>query len=227
MRVGKVAVSKTMKILLLPGYACTSAIWRPLLAEMRAEADFAVVDWPVGLVPQFHSVSAFCDWLAGTVELANYDFIAGHSMGGIAALMLAAQGKTGRASIVLVESFITAPGIFFRNIMMPGNRSPEAQGVLSMLESEKSRYSAVLREELRGSDLSAQVENCPVPIHAFYGDRGCGKLETVIENLAWSNKVKEKVTPAAIPDACHFPMVENAPAVAAALRRIIGGCTRW
>lgn len=215
-----------MKVLLLPGYACTSAIWRPLLAEMRAEADFTAVDWPVGLVSQFHSVSAFCGWLAGAVKLADYDFIVGHSMGGMAALMLAAQGKTGRASIVLVESFITAPGIFFRNIIMPGNKSSEAQGVLSMLESEKGRYSADLREELRGSDLSAQVENCPVPIHAFHGDRGCGKLETVIENLGWSNEVKAKVILTAIPNSCHFPMVENAPAVAAALRRIIGGSSR-
>jgi len=209
------------RILLLPGYACSSLIWRKLPYEIGGEAECTLVDWPSVITPGFNRVEDLCEWLVSSARLAEYDVICGHSMGGMAALNLAAAGKTGGAAIVLVESFITPPGPFFRNIIMPGNDSPEAREIVAMLEREKPRFSPALREELRNSDLSPLIERIAAPVFSLYGDRGCGDAGKVSENLGWGKAVRSKVSLGIIRDACHFPMVENAPEVAEALRGVI------
>ena len=209
------------RILLLPGYACSSLIWRKLSDGIKGEAECVLVDWPSVITPGFNRVLDFCEWLQHSLCLSEYDVICGHSMGGMVALNLAAAGKTGGAAIVLIESFITPPGPFFRNIIMPGNDSPEAREILAMLEREKPRFSPALRGELRNSDLSPLTGRISVPVLAMYGDRGCGDAGRVMDNLGWSEPVSGRISLKVIRDACHFPMVENAPETAAALRGII------
>ena len=102
------------KGLVLPGYACSSQIWDSIRVQLDALYDVTWVDWPHELTAGFHSVTAFADWLYPTTRQAHYDFVIGHSMGGLVALELAQREKPMSQKIVLIETFLLHPTLSFR-----------------------------------------------------------------------------------------------------------------
>lgn len=198
------------KGLVLPGYACTSQIWGSIRTQMDAIYDMAWVDWPRELTPGFHSVSAFTDWLYPSARQMRYDFVIGHSMGGLVALELAQRHKVLRRKVVLIETFLLPPGPFFRSLFLNSARIEDVQPINDMLERERGFYSLELQETLKQGNLSLRICNLGTHFHAIYGDRGCDNPDHVVRELAWSQELRHWGDVAVIRNACHFPMIENA-----------------
>jgi pimeloyl-ACP methyl ester carboxylesterase len=210
-----------MKILFLPGYACTSEIWLPLRAQLEAEHSTVAVDWPRLAISAYDKIQDFARWLTTeSLDASRYDCIVGHSMGGLVALEWLASGAGAARHLVLVESFLLPPPPFFRNLLREEGTAL-AQAVHQMLEQERRHYSPGLQESLRLVDLTGCLSRLNGDVHALYGDRGCGSAKRVAAELDWPEAVSECVEVHVIRDACHFPMLENPQGTAAALRRIL------
>lgn len=207
--------------LFLPGYACTASIWQPVAERLAGFCACERVEWPIALLPGFMRVADFGDWLCSTYALRDYDFIAGHSMGGLVALH-AAEALPHDATVILVETFLLPPPQFFRNLLLTPDASPAVRAVPEMLAREGAHYAPMLRESLRAVDLRAQVLALPQRVCALYGDRGSGDIAAVRDALAWPADLAARVPVRAVPSACHFPMLENVDATSEAIRTLTG-----
>jgi pimeloyl-ACP methyl ester carboxylesterase len=207
--------------LVLPGYACTSQIWRLVRPELDADFDITWVDWPREFTPGFHTVEAFASWLRRTIRLIDYDFMVGHSMGGLVALELAKKDRGFLRQIILIESFLQSPAPFFQNIFLEKSPEREERLIREMLDREKAFYSPNLREALQHIDVSRAAASLEPKLDAVYGDRGCEEQGRVQQELAWPSELRNRVEVSVVPDACHFPMIENSRMTAQLLRDIL------
>jgi pimeloyl-ACP methyl ester carboxylesterase len=198
-----------MKGLVLPGYACTSQIWAAIRKQFDALYEVDWIDWPRELTPEFHSVTAFADWLYPSIRKGRYDFVIGHSLGGLVVLELAMREKALIQHGILIESFLLPPGPFFQNLLMQSIPVENAQPILAMLAREKGCYSRQLQESLTKIDFGLKVVDLPAEFHFIYGDRGCGDPGRVVRELAWPEQLQQLGRIVVIQDACHFPMLEN------------------
>lgn len=211
-----------MDVVFLPGYACTSAIWTPVLEQLPSRYRPILVDWPRGATPGFCTAGDFSAWLSGTYAGQHFDCLVGHSMGGLVALdLLSGEGHGAAARLVLVETFVTPPAPFFRNLVFD-DQSPESFAIRSMLSLERPHYAPALADSLREVDMAARIAELAVPVHVIHGDRGCGDAERVRAELHWPASLASRLDLTVIPNACHFPMLENPIATAEALGRVLG-----
>lgn len=115
--------------------------------------------------------------------------------------------------------FLSSPPPFFQNLLL--NQVASGPAIPEMLSREKSHYSPALGDQLRNVDMREWVLTRKKTLHAFYGDRGSGAPESVVNELQWSEALSACVDVTVIPNACHFPMVENPSATLKSLRRIL------
>ena len=209
------------KGLVLPGYACSSQIWDSIRVQLDALYDVTWVDWPHELTAGFHSVTAFADWLYPTTRQAHYDFVIGHSMGGLVALELAQREKPMSQKIVLIETFLLPPNPFFQNLFLKSAQVEDSQLIIEMLDREKEYYSAKLQESLRQVDLRQLVVGLCIKFHVLYGDRGCENPDHVMRELAWPQEIQHWADVMLVKNACHFPMIENAEITTQLLQDIL------
>jgi pimeloyl-ACP methyl ester carboxylesterase len=207
--------------MLLPGYACTSQIWQLIGHDLGATYDLTSVDWPVQITSDFHNLNDFTDWLYTSFWPRQCDFVIGHSMGGLVALQLAATGKVVIPKIILVETFLVSPSPFFQNLLLDASSSAPVRAIPKMLHREKASYSPLLREAIQQFDGSEPLLPPGQSVYALYGDRGRGQAAAVLNELGWTEQLLTDVAVKVIPNACHFPMVENPQETAEVLRRII------
>lgn len=209
------------KGLILPGYACTSQIWRSIRMELDALYDITWVDWPLEFIDDFHTVEAFAHWLHSSIQSIKYDFVIGHSMGGLVALDLAKKDKDLFRQVVLVETFLTPPTPFFQNLFLETGQKSDKRLILDMLAQEKAHYSPRLREALQRVDTDLAAINVGTKVQAIYGDRGCEEPNRVEKELGWYPELQQRVAISVVPNAAHFPMIENAEAMLHLLRAIL------
>lgn len=197
--------------LLLPGYACKSWIWEEVQNELKAICELEVFDWPTTLTSDFNSINDFARWVRERMVNSNktYDFMIGHSMGGLVALNVVKMGTDLIEKTVLVETFITSPRSFFQNLMIEGTSTELVEKVSCMMKEEQKYYSEQLKYQLRELDLTDLVTNLNCEVVALHGDRGCNDYATVLSNLRWCNDLQLKVNMDIISNSCHFPMLEN------------------
>ncbi len=181
--------------LVLPGYACTAQIWRLVRAELDVYYEITWVDWPRTLTPEFHTVEAFASWLRRTIRLMDYDFVVGHSMGGLVALELAKVDRGFIRQIVLVETFLRSPGPFFQNLFLGKAPPGEESLIRAMLEQEKVNYSPRLREALQQVDVSQAAARLEAKVDAIYGDRGFEDEGRVQQELGWPSELRPPPAP--------------------------------
>ncbi|MBU1418939.1 MAG: alpha/beta hydrolase [Proteobacteria bacterium] len=213
--------SKRLKGLFIPGYACTSQIWQSIHKEQDSICEATYVDWPTQMTPNFHHVDDFANWLHGSMEIEKYSFIVGHSLGGLVAFRLAEIVKRVDPIIILIETFLAPGAPFFQNLLFNDATSAHTQVIPKMLNLEKVHYSPFLRERLRHVDIRKSVIEQKKQLYAFYGDRGCGSPDRVLNELQWSDDLKAYIEVTVIPDACHFPMAENPRATLKGLKSIL------
>jgi pimeloyl-ACP methyl ester carboxylesterase len=189
--------------------------------ELSSVCEPTWVDWPTEATPNFHRVDDFADWLHGSVGLEQYDFVVGHSLGGLAALRLVELAENVDPAVILIETFLAPPAPFFQNLFLKKTTSVQAKVILEMLSHEKVHYSPILGDRLREVDISEWVVDRKKKLFALYGDRGCGAPEKVLNELQWSEDLSACVDVTVIPNACHFPMVENPNATLKGLQHIL------
>lgn len=209
------------KGLVLPGYACRSQIWDSIRVQLDASYDVTWVDWPHELTAGFHSVTAFADWLYSICKQTSYDFVIGHSMGGLVALELAQREKSYLQKIVLVVTYLLPPKPFFQNLFLNSAQVEDSQLIIEMLGQEKEHYSPKLQESLRQVDPQSLVVGLGKKFHILYGGRGCGDTDQVMRELAWPQEIQQWVDVKLISNACHFPMIENSEMTTQLLQDIL------
>lgn len=198
--------------LFLSGYGCNSWIWEDVEKCIEGnEYNLEFIQWPRELIASFHNVSDFAKWVIDNYieSEKSYDFIVGHSMGGLVALHIANMSAVKINKIVLVESFILSPSAFFQNLLMENTSNKLANKVIDMLKEESELYSNHLKNQLRVLDMTELVNKLNCEISAVYGDRGSNDFNKVLSALQWSEELKSKIKLNVIHNACHFPMLEN------------------
>jgi pimeloyl-ACP methyl ester carboxylesterase len=203
------------------GYACTPWIWHRLTPYLTPPFTLQFVSWPTALLPQFHTVSDFVDWLLkAEINHHHYDFILGHSMGGIIAIQIAAVMPKIK-QVILLDSFVTPPSRFFQNLFAPSLSKELQNQIINMLNLEREYYSCRLTDNLRTINLSHLVPQLNCQITALYGDRGYADREQLTSQLQWSSELLTKIALHFVANANHFPMLENPQATAEILLNIL------
>ncbi|MGE5674917.1 MAG: alpha/beta fold hydrolase [Mycobacterium leprae] len=201
-------------IALLPGFACQSWIWDELRAELAAQHDLILIDWPADHGGVYNTPGALADWaIQEHLPCGTEMFLVGHSMGGLVALEVATQLGARVKGVALLESFLTPPSEFFRNLLMDSAPDDLRSRVTAMLACGKQESSAALRASLGRVDYLDTAYRLAGKITALYGDRGCGDMARVRSALAWPAPLMNQVSLRLVSSACHFPMLENPKAV--------------
>ncbi|NJO15004.1 MAG: alpha/beta hydrolase [Thioploca sp.] len=206
----------------LCGYACTPWIWHRLIQYLTPPFDLQLVTWPTALLPHFHQVSDFVNWLIQDEKIKNYhyDFILGHSMGGVIAIQIAAFLPK-IEQIILLDSFVTPPTRFFQNRFEPSISKELQNQIINMLNLEREHYSPKLPDNLRAINLSHLFSQLNCKITALYGDRGYSDLKQLTSQLRWSSELLNKIALYFVSHANHFPMLENPQETAKILYKIL------
>lgn len=197
--------------ILLPGYACQSWIWDEIVPLL--DGNCVKVEYPAG---KFLTVKDFSEWVFDKFCKTSPLNVIGHSMGGLIGLELLSLVPIHR--LLLLETFVTSPGPFFQNLFMEGSKWGER--IEGMLTAEKKKYGPELQLSLRNVDCLETVERWGKKITAVYGDRGTGNPQLVKERLNWPSSL-EGVRVEVVPDACHFPMLENPKETAAMIKKMM------
>jgi pimeloyl-ACP methyl ester carboxylesterase len=198
------------KVLVLSGYGCRGEIWDSIITidktNIFSEAIF--LEWPKEKLSDFHDVSNFSRWIMNEVDITDFDFVVGHSMGGLVALDLAGRVGQNLKEIILIESFIKTPSEFYQNLVMDNFCCDTRKSLVEMLRTESTFYSDRLGPKLKELDLSDRVKSLNVKLTLVYGDRGYD-MQKVIEELGLDEEVLKLVDVKTVHNACHFPMIEN------------------
>lgn len=207
------------KILLLPGYACHSNVWRQTVDSFSEGCEFTWIDWPLELVSAFHCIFDYSQWLLKNYELKQFDVIAGHSMGGLVAFDLLRQ--TDLNHVISVETFFNQTDVLFRNIATA--RAPEnvLRSIQNVFPYKMERFSKQLQASLKGDsylDLLRPVSH--KKINLIYGSRNEQSRANVFSKLKLSEIVDLELIHL-IPHSSHFPMIENAIEFNDCLKQII------
>ncbi|WDV45776.1 alpha/beta fold hydrolase [Clostridiaceae bacterium M8S5] len=199
---------KMKKVLFLCGYACESWIWNEVVEELQDNFTIQNIDWPINKCTQFDSLKDFAVWIDKNID-DNIDYIIGHSMGGLVALHLANMRSHTIQKVILVETFITSPSDFFKNLVTDKTPDELKYRLNTMMSNNKSNYSKKLLKELIDVNVLNLIQNINSKLYVINGDRGCGDTKKIINELNWPNSVKEKVDLHIVHNSCHFPMLEN------------------
>lgn len=218
-----------MKVLFLPGYACLGWIWDEVVARLMpdqrhpmGDGSSMALEWPVTDPAAVADIDSLADWLGQqTAASAEPVTLVGHSMGGLVALRLASRRPANLARVIWVDSFITTPPPFFRNLLMPGQTALEER-VQAMMRAGSPGYPEKLRKGLRELNVLDDVRAASCQLGAIYGGRGEIKAAEGLRSLlAWPKDVASRVKVAVVRNACHFAMLEDPAACADAVRELL------
>ena len=103
-----------MRGLFLYGASCTGWIWDKIRNGFSGfETEYA--SYPHAVTQNAESVSDVTSWVYEKYKFGGFDFIAGHSMGGIIALELLANYGLEAKNVILIDSNLRPAKEFYRN----------------------------------------------------------------------------------------------------------------
>ena len=137
-----------MRGLILYGAKCTVGVWDALKGKLAIQ-DVTFVEYPHNITEKASSVSDITRWVYAAYGKESYDFILGHSMGGIIGLELAADYKLRCDKVIIIESNLKPARKFYRNLMLPSNMERYGDKIISMIKEESEYYSESLTEKLQ------------------------------------------------------------------------------
>lgn len=200
-----------MKGLLLYGLKCQPWIWDQMRHDL-ADCDIEYVEYPEEVTRTCASVSDLTAWV-GEQYLSRgqaYDFVLGHSMGGLIALQLSALDGAYFTKTIFVESFLKPSEPFYHNLMMEANMAAMGDKVLAMFSEEDAKYTPELKASLKEDfDYTGSLDHIANEVFGIYGDRGNRDRSLLLRNLDLDDPQLGKLDISFIPDSCHLPMLEN------------------
>jgi pimeloyl-ACP methyl ester carboxylesterase len=196
------------RVLFLPGYACTSDIWKDVEINIdKKNYIIKYVDWPKDKLKNFTTIEEFSNWVEQKYVLKD-SIVVGHSMGGLVAFDLAKRIKEIK-QIILVESFLKTPTKFFQNLFLDDASIKIKNQITNMLEEESKYYNQSLSSKLKDLDLVSDIELIDASINCIYGAREEQCSNEVIEKLGINKENLSLLEIRTIPRSSHFPMIEN------------------
>jgi pimeloyl-ACP methyl ester carboxylesterase len=209
------------KGLFLYGINCTLEIWDEIKDALK-DVDATFVAYPHEVTQNAHQISDISKWVYDTYGDEQFDFIVGHSMGGIIALQLAAGYKVGCDELIFIESNLRPANEFYRNLMLPDNMMKYGNKIKDMFQKESPYYRDDLKSSLQqGFDFTPYIHEIPCRIFGIYGDRGVEHYGRRMEDLCLDKDTEEKIHFKFIRNACHMPMIENAQELADILMQCV------
>jgi len=199
-----------VKGLFLYGMKCQSWIWDGMKSDL-ADCDIEYVEYPEDVTKRCVSVSELSAWVEERY-LSNgqaYDFVLGHSMGGLIALQLSALDGARFKKTIFVDYFLNSPEPFYQNLMMEANVATIGNRVFKMLSEEDAKYTAELKTSLKEDSDDTGLERIANQVFGIYGDRGNRDRSVLLRNLNLDDQQLGKLDISFIPDSCHLPMLEN------------------
>lgn len=191
------------------GINCTLAIWDKV-KDAFLDMDVTFVEYPHEITQNAHHVSDITKWVYETYGNKQFDFIVGHSMGGLIALELVARYKVKCDRIIFIESNLRPAKEFYRNLLLPANMMKYGNKIKNMFKNEAPYY----RDELKSSlqqrfDFTPYINEITCKIFGIYGDRGIEHYSRRIDDLCLDKDVAEKIDFKFVRNSCHMPMIEN------------------
>lgn len=210
-----------MKGLFLYGANCTMHVWRDIRSAFRNHS-ITYVSYPHALTKQARSVQEITRWVYEVYGEESYDFIVGHSMGGLIALQLAAAWHLDVNRVILIEANLKPASMFYRNLLLPCNRAEHEAEVMDMIQRETPFYNPELKKAIQEDfDYTAYVAMLDCPLYMIYGDRGQGTYIRKVDDLYLDKDILEKIHFRFVRNACHMPMLENSEGLIDAIRRCL------
>ena len=200
-----------MKGLLLYGLKCQPWIWDQMKGDL-ADCDIDCVEYPEEVTRRCATVSELTTWVNEQYLSRGqaYDFVLGHSMGGLIALQLSALDGARFKKTIFVESFLKPSEPFYRNLMMEANMAAMGDRVLAMFSEEDAKYTPELKASLKEDfDYTGSLEHIANQVFGIYGDRGNRDRSLLLRNLDLDDQQLGKLDISFIRDSCHLPMLEN------------------
>ncbi|WP_058300246.1 alpha/beta fold hydrolase [Gorillibacterium timonense] len=212
-----------MRGLFLSGIKCKPSIWSRT-DDLLSHLSIDYVEYPHSVTQEANSVSDLTKWVLATYRNTPYDFVVGHSMGGIIALELAADWGFACRRIILVDTNLKPANPFYRNLLTPRHMEEYGDELIQVMQAEAPYYREELRSSLQADfDYSSYVRRASQEIYAIYGDRGQHGYPDRIRDLCLDEDVAERISFAFVEDACHMPMMENPQALAETISNIVSG----
>lgn len=206
------------KGLFLYGINCTLAIWDEVKDAFQ-DMDVTFVEYPHEITQNAHHVSDITKWVYETYGNEQFDFIVGHSMGGLIALELVARCKVKCDNIVFIESNLRPAKEFYRNLMLPANMAEYGDKVKGMFMKEAPFYTDDLKTSIQEDfDFSPYINKISGKVFGIYGDRGIENYSTRIADLCLDKAVVKKINFKFVKKSCHLPMIESPHELASILR---------
>lgn len=201
----------------------THEIWSDMY-EQLSKFDIDYVEYPHSITKTASRITDITEWVYYTFGNAHYDFLVGHSMGGIIALELAASFGLACRQIILIDSNLKPANPFYRNLMTPEHMKHHGSTIMRMMKNEAPYYQENLKKSLQDNfDYTGYVRRVDQDIYAIYGDRGQKGYTDRIRDLCLDESVSERIIFSFIEKACHMPMIENPSALANMIANIVQG----
>lgn len=214
-----------MKCLFLPGSHTTHEIWDQVLPLLPEAITTVSLRYPHELTQAAKNVEDIASWVTEKVKNQAVDFMIGHSMGGLVALILAAKQALLLKGLILVESNLRPAADFYRNLLLPKHRPLLGDALMAMIRSEDPFYSDSLKQVVKQDfDFTPYVSQVNCPIYGIYGDRGFPDHPERIRYLNLDEATVQKIRFRFIRDACHMPMLENPEALARLMLECLDEC---
>jgi len=197
------------KGLFLYGINCTLAIWDEV-KDAFLDMDATFVEYPHEITKNAHRVSDITKWVYETYGKEQFNFIIGHSMGGLIALELVARYNVKCDNVIFIESNLRPAKEFYRNLMLPENIKKYGIKVKSMLKEEAPYYRDELKFSLQEDfDFTPYINEISSKIYGIYGDRGIDRYNRRIDDLCLDENIEEKIDFKFVRNSCHMPMIES------------------
>lgn len=159
---------------------------------------------------QAKQVSNITKWVYDNFVNSEFDFIMGHSLGGIIALELVSKYNVKCQKVIFVDTNLKPACDFYKNLLLSKNIEIYKDRVFSMLKEEMKYYSKELINSVQDNfDFTDYVLNNNSKIYGIYGDRGVKDYINRINDLNLSKEVQDIIEFCFIKNSCHMPMLEN------------------
>lgn len=210
-----------MRGLILYGANCTLDVWDTLKCELSVH-NVTFVEYPHNILEKANSISDITKWIYATYENERFDFILGHSMGGIIGLELVADFKLRCDKVILIDSNLKPANNFYRNLMLPSNMEQYGEKIISMIKGEAKYYSDSLKKELQVDfNYTDYIRKMNSKVYGIYGDRGQKFYANRISDLCLDDDIVSKIDFRFVENSCHMPMVENHKGLAEIIESIL------